>query len=256
MSSHKCHPCVPRWPKPVEIGEIRRNQNSFRNFFNLHLWSIDSVDSSWYHLGLHWSYMVITSINIVCFPIVFLVWCRLPLCGTTTCYAPAALRHLAKCHQQPTSGHKNAGHAKCSLQRQWQNAIGQHIPYSLSVVCIWLVTKKCESRTSAPVFHVSMNSMKFNEDMTKNLPKNITETKWIIVKQPFLSIYISSVFWGRCLLTSAFLCNKQRASDQALRLLVAEAAFSHRLIWVQESFRCLQYVCIICICSSHPIIIS
>lgn len=72
MSSHKCHPCVPRWPKPVEIGEIRQNQNSFKNFFNLHLWSIDSVDSSWYHLGVHWSYMVITSINIVCFPIVFL----------------------------------------------------------------------------------------------------------------------------------------------------------------------------------------
>ena len=70
MSSHKCHPCVPRWPKPVEIGEIRRNQNSFKNIFNLHLWSIDSVDSSWYHLGLHWSYMVKTSINIVCFPLV------------------------------------------------------------------------------------------------------------------------------------------------------------------------------------------
>lgn len=140
MSSHKCHPCVPRWPKPVEIGEIRRNQNSFRNFFNLHLWSIDSVDSSWYHLGLHWSYMVITSINIVCFPIVFLVWCRLPLCGSTTCYAPAALRHLAKCHQQPTSGHKNAGHAKCSLQRVTECNWPTHPLQSFS--CLYLACDK------------------------------------------------------------------------------------------------------------------
>ena len=225
MSSHKCHPCVPRWPKPVEIGEIRRNQNSFKNFFNLHLWSIDSVDSSWYHLGLHWSYMVKTSINIVCFSLWFV---GLVSPATVRDYDLPRASRTAAPGQVPSAANIRTyeGHAKCSLQRQWQNAIGQHIPYSLTVVCIWLVTKKCESRTSAPVFHVSMNSMKFNEDMTKKLPKDITETKWIIVKQAFLSISISSVFWGRCLLTSAFLCNRQRASDQALRLLVAEAAIA------------------------------
>ena len=119
----------------AKSGEIRIRSKTSSIFISDQLIQLIQVDITLVYIG---HIMVKTSINIVCFPFGLLVWCRLPLCGTTTCHAPAALRHLAKCHQQPTSGHtKDMRSALCKDSDRMQLANTSLTVLQLFVSGLW-----------------------------------------------------------------------------------------------------------------------